>query len=122
MEPDRNCSFGGQGCDLTRPRASLYSDNARRGSCVRSGCQGPGVTCDRAEQPEGGGVPLVLVDHPLARRHRDGDGQADRLVELAPPGLNGHNRGHSHSVAQQLGGQLGGDRLGLQTEIIMKQK
>ena len=122
MEPDQNCSFGGQGCDLTRPRVSLYSDNARRGSGVRSGGQGPGVTCDRAEQPEGGGVPLVLVDHPLARRHRDGDGQADRLVELAPPGLNGHDRGHGDSVAQQLGGQLGGDRLGLQTEIIMKQK
>ena len=68
---------------------------------------GPRVTCDRAEQPEGGGVPLVLVDHPLARRHRYRDGQTDRLVELAPPWLNGHNRGHGHSVAQQLGGQLG---------------
>ena len=39
MEPDQNCSFGGQGCDLTRPRVSLYSDNARRGSGVRSGGQ-----------------------------------------------------------------------------------
>ena len=42
-------------------------------------------------------------------------------MELASPGLNGDNRGHSHSVTQELGGQLGGDGLGLETEI-MKQK
>ena len=80
-----------------------------------------GVTCNGAEQAEGGGVPLVLVDHALASRHRDGDGQTDRLVELASPGLNSHNRGHGDSVAQELGGQLRGDGLGLETEI-MKQK
>ena len=97
---------------------SLSSD-AQRVSGVRSASDH--VTCDGAQQPEGGGVPLVLVDHPLASRHRDWDGQTDRLVELASPGLNGHNRGHSHSVTQELGGQLGGDGLGLETEI-MKQK
>ena len=79
------------------------------------------VTCDGAQQPQCRGVPLVLVDHPLAGRHRDGDGQRDRLMELAPPGLNGHDGGHSHSVTQQLGGQLRRDGLGLQTEIINKQ-
>ena len=79
------------------------------------------VTCYGAQQPQGRGVPLVLVDHPLARRHRDGDGQRDRLVELASPGLNGHDRGHGHSVTQQLSGQLRRYGLGLQTEIINKQ-
>ena len=97
---------------------SLSSDALRVSGVMSAGDH---VTCDGAQQPEGGGVPLVLVDHPLASRHRDGDSQTDRLVELASPGLNGHNRGHSHSVAQELGGQLGGDGLGLQTEI-MKQK
>ena len=74
------------------------------------------VTCDGAQEAQGRGVPLVLVDHPLAGRHRDGDGQADRLVELSPPRLNGHDGRHGHSVAQELGGQLGRDGLGLETK------
>lgn len=72
-----------------------------------------GVTCDGAEEAEGGRVALVLVDHPLGGGHGHGDGEGDRLVELAPPGLDGDDGRHRHAVTQQLGRQLGGDRLGL---------
>ena len=121
MEPVHNCftKFEKEGKIICDQALVSLSSDAQRVSGVMSA--GDHVTCDGAQQPEGGGVPLVLVYHPLASRHRDGDSQTDRLVELASPGLNGHNRGHGHSVAQELGGQLGGDGLGLETEI-MKQK
>ena len=78
-------------------------------------CPETGIpTCDRTEQSQCGSVPAVLVDHPLPSRHRDRDGEADRLVELPPAGLDGDDRRHRHSVTEQLGRQLGGDWLGLE--------
>ena len=82
----------------------------------------PGPTCDGTEQPQSGGVPIVLVDHPLRGRHRDWDGQSDRLMELSSAGLYGHDRGHGNPVTQQFCCQLGGDRLGLEIKIKIKIK
>jgi hypothetical protein len=48
------------------------------------GGEGAELTCDWTEEAESGRVPGVLVDHPLPRRHWDGNCQRDRLVEFSP--------------------------------------
>ena len=74
------------------------------------------LTRDGTEQPERARrwPGRVVIDHAFARGLRQRDGQADGLVELAPAGLHRHDGGHGHAVAEQLGGQLGVDGLGLE--------
>lgn len=45
-----------------------------------------------------------------------GDGERDGLVELPPPRLHGDDGRHGDAVAEHLRGQLGRDRLRLQTD------
>ena len=71
-------------------------------------------TCNGTEQSQGGSFPVVLVDHALGGRHRDRDGQGDRLVELSSPGLYGDDGGHGYTVTVELRRQLGGNRVGLE--------
>lgn len=71
------------------------------------------LTCDGAEEAEGGCFTRVLVDHALARglRHRNGEG--DGFVELATAWLHRHNGGNSHSITQEFSHQVSRNWLSL---------
>lgn len=64
------------------------------------------LTCDGAEEPEGGSFTRVLIDHALAGGLRHRDGKGDGLVELAPAWLHCHDGGNSYSVTQEFGNQV----------------
>lgn len=83
----------------------------RRG--VEGAAAGDRLTCDAAEEAQGGRLARVLVDHALVGRLRHRDRQRDGFVELAAARLHRHDRRNGHPVAQHLGHQLGRNRLGL---------
>ena len=77
------------------------------------------ITCYGTQEAErvGRGAGGVVVQHALAGRLGQGDGQRDGFVELSPARLDGHDGRDGHAVAEQLRGQLGRDRLSLDKKM-----
>ena len=72
------------------------------------------LTCYRTEEPEGRGLSVVLIDHPLASCLGHWDCQGDRFVELPPPGFHCDYGGNGYTVAKELGRELRGYGVSLQ--------
>lgn len=72
-----------------------------------------GTTCYATQQPQGGRVAAVLVDHAFCGGLGHRDRQGDRFVKLPSPRFYGDNGAHGHAVAEELRHELGSYRLSL---------
>lgn len=71
------------------------------------------ITCNAAQQSEGGCITAILIDHALVSSLRGGYGEGDGLMELPPPWLYCDYGRYSYTISKELCGQLGGYHVSL---------